>query len=153
MAKIRRRVTTSTWIDLDSIEGEVLTKTITGKMKVKFDKRTGVAPRGFRQEHAGVDADGKDIMNNFVSVEVDPVKVYAARLWLVEETIEQVKAEYDDGAGMVLNEEFFEVMVSDEVWDEWFEKAMDRTRQRNEEVEKNSPSSPGGLDLVKDSDS
>jgi hypothetical protein len=136
--KLKRRVSTATWIEVESIEGKILTKNITGKIRAQFEKRTGVAPKGMRQEVVGINDDGTEKTQSYVAVEIDPVKVFDARLWLLEKCVEGVDAEWDDGTAMELGEEFFEAVAEDEsIFEEWRKKAFDRGAQREQEVEKN----------------
>jgi hypothetical protein len=129
---LKRNVTVSKWIALNELEGEVLTKPLTGKIEAEYNKRMGLAP-DMRQEQATGDERAKSI----VRIEIDPLDAYNAGLWLMGELIEDVKGQWEDGADYVVDEELFTGIIDGGDFDEWITAARKHGSRRAEVAEKN----------------
>lgn len=131
-------MTVSAWVHVDALDGEVLTKPMSGKLQAQFDKRLGMTPSGLRREVTGVNPDGSDKYSDFVAFEMDPEQAYSARLWLLEELIEDVRAKWDDGTDMIVGPELIEAISDDDdAFTQLIEGAKGHSEKREEEAEKN----------------
>ena len=135
---LKRRMTVSAWVHVDALDGDVLTKPMGGKLQAQFDKRLGMTPSGLRREVTGVNPDGTDKYSDFVAFEMDPEQAYSARLWLIGELIEDVRAKWEDGTDMVRSEELFEAIADDDdAFTQLVDGAKGHSERREEEAEKN----------------
>ena len=133
---LKKKMTVSKWIELDGLDGKVLTRPLDGKTEAKYNRKMGLAP-DMRQEFTGKKADGTDGVKNVVRIEIDALDAYNAALWLMDRLIEEVEAKWEDGTDMRVNEDLFEAILDGGLYEEWLRAAKEHGSRRAEAAEKN----------------
>lgn len=90
---LKRNSSSPEWIEFEAIGGKLLLTGKTPKLTAKYEKRLGMTPHGIRNERG----DGDEIVASVLQVSLDPVRVYEAQVWLLDQIVHGVEAEWDDG--------------------------------------------------------